>query len=318
VNTTEQCSVVIRAFNEEKNIGRVLQGIKQQSVKQVEIILVDSGSTDATIKISKKFGVKVISIPPESFSFGYSLNCGITATSNEYVVIASAHVYPLYSDWLDRLLAPFHDPQIALTYGKQRGDENTHFSENQVFAHWYPEESAVKQRHPFCNNANAAIRRDLWKIHPYDETLSGLEDIEWANYMIGQGYTIAYVADAEVIHLHNETPRKVYNRYRREAMAFKRIFPEERFGILDFFRLCLTNIASDIWHASQQRKLVHSLRSILWFRTMQFWGTYQGFQHSGPLTSQLRKTFYYPRGLNPGKRLNEKRKVKPVMYNDDL
>jgi rhamnosyltransferase len=246
------------------------------------------------------------------------LNCGITATSNEYVVIASAHVYPLYSDWLDRLLAPFHDPQIALTYGKQRGDENTHFSEHQVFAQWYPEEPVVKQRLPFCNNANAAIRRDLWKIHPYDETLSGLEDIEWANYMIGQGYTIAYVADAEVIHLHNETPRKVYNRYRREAMAFKRTFPEERFGILDFFRLCLTNIASDIWHASQQRKLVHSLRSILWFRTMQFWGTYQGFQHSGPLTSQLRKTFYYPRGLNPGKRLNEKRKVKPVMYNDDL
>jgi rhamnosyltransferase len=318
VNTTEQCSVVIRAFNEEKNIGRVLQGIKQQSVKQVEIILVDSGSTDATINIAKKFGVEVISIPPESFSFGYSLNCGITATSNEYVVIASAHVYPLYSDWLDRLLAPFHDPQIALTYGKQRGDENTHFSEHQVFAQWYPEEPVVKQRLPFCNNANAAIRRDLWKIHPYDETLSGLEDIEWANYMIGQGYTIAYVADAEVIHLHNETPRKVYNRYRREAMAFKRTFPEERFGILDFFRLCLTNIASDIWHASQQRKLVHSLRSILWFRTMQFWGTYQGFQHSGPLTSQLRKTFYYPRGLNPGKRLNEKRKVKPVMYNDDL
>jgi rhamnosyltransferase len=318
VNSTEQCSLVIRAFNEEKNIGRVLQGIKQQSVKQVEIILVDSGSTDATIKFSKKFGVKVISIPPESFSFGYSLNCGITATSNEYVVIASAHVYPLYSDWLDRLLAPFHDPQIALTYGKQRGDENTHFSEHQVFAQWYPEEPVVKQRLPFCNNANAAIRRDLWKIHPYDETLSGLEDIEWANYMIGQGYTIAYVADAEVIHLHNETPRKVYNRYRREAMAFKRTFPEERFGILDFFRLCLTNIASDIWHASQQRKLVHSLRSILWFRTMQFWGTYQGFQHSGPLTSQLRKTFYYPRGLNPGKRLNEKRKVKPVMYNDDL
>jgi rhamnosyltransferase len=318
VNTAEQCSVVIRAFNEEKNIGRVLQGIKQQSVKQVEIILVDSGSTDATINIAKKFGVEVISIPPESFSFGYSLNCGITTTSNEYVVIASAHVYPLYSDWLERLLAPFNDPQIALTYGKQRGNENTHFSEHQVFTQWYPEQSVVKQRHPFCNNANAAIRRDLWKIHPYDETLSGLEDIEWAHYMIGLGYSIAYVADAEVIHVHNETPRKVYNRYRREAMAFKRIFPEERFGILDFFRLCLTNIASDIWHASQQRKLVHSLRSILWFRTMQFWGTYQGFQHSGPLTSQLRKTFYYPRGLNPGKRLNEKRKVKPVMYNDDL
>ncbi|MFU8773754.1 MAG: glycosyltransferase family 2 protein, partial [Anaerolineales bacterium] len=178
-------------------------------------------------------------------------------------------------------------------------------------------ENVANQQHPFCNNANAAIRRDLWKLHPYDETLSGLEDIEWANYMIGAGHAIAYVADAEVVHIHNESPRKVYNRYRREAMAFKRIFPEERFSFLDFSRLCLTNIGSDFWHALKQGKLVNNFASIFWFRTMQFWGTYQGFQHPGLLTSQLRKTFYYPRKLNPGEQNHEKRKAKPVIYNDE-
>ena len=38
--------------------------------------------------------------------------------------------------------------------------------------------------------------------------------------------------------------------------------------------------------------------SIFWFRLAQFWGTYQGFRHSGPLTAQLRQTFYYPRSLS--------------------
>lgn len=318
VNTPFNCSVVVRAYNEEKNIGRLLRGISQQTLKQAEVILVDSGSTDATVDIARQFGAKVVSIPPERFSFGYSLNCGINEAMGELVVIASAHVYPVYSDWLARLLAPFDDPQTALTYGKQRGNKNTHFSEHQIFAHWFPEEMVTQQQHPFCNNANAAIRRDLWKIHPYDETLSGLEDIEWAKFMIGEGYTIAYVADAEVIHVHNEDPRDIFNRYRREAMAFKRIFPEEHFSIWDFSRLWVTNICSDLWHATSQRKLYHNLKGIFWFRTMQFWGTYQGFRHPGPLTGQLRKTFYYPRGLNSGGSLKEKRGAKPIMYNDEI
>ena len=56
-------------------------------------------------------------------------------------MIASAHVYPVYPDWLERLLAAFADPQVGLAYGKQRGDATTQFSEHQMFAHWFPEQS---------------------------------------------------------------------------------------------------------------------------------------------------------------------------------
>ena len=105
------------------------------------------------------------------------------------------------------------------------------------------------------------------------------------------------------------------NRYRREAMAFKQIFPEETFRFVDLVRLVTTNIASDLWHASRQRSLWTSLDSIFWFRWMQFWGTYQGYRQSGPLTWQLRKTFYYPRGINATSQAAP-RKVKPISYND--
>jgi rhamnosyltransferase len=50
-----KCSIVIRAYNEEKHIGRLLEGIRQQTVKDVEIILVDSGSTDETVFITESF-----------------------------------------------------------------------------------------------------------------------------------------------------------------------------------------------------------------------------------------------------------------------
>ena len=156
---------------------------------------------------------------------------GLPPRTARIIVIASAHVYPVYPDWLESLAAPFDDPQVALAYGKQRGSRASRFSEHQVFAHWFPDESTPRQAHPFCNNANAAIRRSLWEINPYDETLTGLEDMAWARWAIEAGHVIAYTAEAEIVHVHHETPRQVYNRYRREAMAFKRIFPEERFGL---------------------------------------------------------------------------------------
>lgn len=291
------CSIVIRCCNEEQHIGRLLSGILQQTINNLEIIVVDSGSTDATLSIAERYPVKIINVQPEEFSFGRALNIGCKAASRPFIVIASAHVYPVYKDWLAKLLAPFVDQQIALVYGKQRGNEMTKYFEHQIFARWFPEKSTLNQEHPFCNNANAAIRRDLWERLPYDEELTGIEDIAWSKRAIEKGYRIAYNADAEVIHVHNETPGRVFNRYRREAIALKRIFPHEQFNLYDFFRLFTSNVVSDGYHAWHDLVFIRNIFGILVFRLMQFWGTYRGFSQHSQVTSQLKKTFYYPNGL---------------------
>jgi glycosyltransferase involved in cell wall biosynthesis len=347
------CSIVIRAYNEGKHFGRLLEGIRQQTVKEVEIILVDSGSTDDTLAIAESYSANIVHIQPQDFTFGRSLNLGLAAATHELVVIASAHVYPVYPDWLERLLEAFNSPDIGLAYGKQRGSpgistgrgspglstgrgspdsntpeshggkpeldsvgkdsQTTKFSEHEIFARWFPEEPNLKQTHPFCNNANAAIRKSLWNEHPYDETLTGLEDLAWAKWVLTQGYNIAYIPAAEIIHIHNETPRGVFNRYRREAMAFKQIYPEAHFSLYDFLRMAGGNITNDLWHAARQKVLIKSFASIFWFRINQFWGTYQGYRHSLEWSWQLRQTFYYPRGTDPSQA--SKRDVEPIRYN---
>jgi len=309
------CSIVIRTYNEVRHIGRLLDGISRQTVKDAEIILVDSGSTDRTTEVASDYPVKLLHIQPEEFSFGRSLNLGIAAARHDLVVIASGHVYPVYPDWLERLLASFSDPQVGLAYGRQRGDDSSKFSEQQIFARWYPERSIARQDGPFCNNANAAIRRGLWESHPYDESLTGLEDLAWARWALEQGYKVAYTAEAEVVHVHEETPGGVYNRYRREAMAFKRLFPAERFGLADFLRLSSGNIASDLWHAARQGRLMSNFASIFWFRVMQFWGTYRGYRRPGPVTEKLRRTFYYPHDLDTQGE-GEKRDIEPIRYKE--
>lgn len=270
----------------------------QQTIRdELEIIVVDSGSTDATVAIASRYPIKLVTIRPEEFSFGRSLNLGCQNATGEFIAIASAHVYPVYKDWLEQLLKPFDTPDIALVYGKQRGNEITKYSEHQLFASWFGEESNPRQRQPFCNNANAAIRRELWEQLPYDESLTGLEDLDWARRVMQRGYHIAYSADAEIIHVHEETPRRIFNRYRREAIALKYIFPQEHFNPLDFVRLFISNTVSDYFHAFHDGVLLDNLTDIPMFRFMQFWGTYQGFSRTAPVTSQLKQTFYYPRGL---------------------
>ena len=300
---------MVRCFNEERHIGRLLDGILEQTVRDPEIVLVDSGSTDRTLEVVSRYPAKIIHITPKEFSFGRSLNRGCAATSAELIVVASAHVYPIYKDWLQRLLSPFDDPQVGLVYGKQRGDERTKYSERQVFATWFGDRPNPNQDHPFCNNANAALRRDIWTRLPFDEALTGLEDIAWARAAMALGYRIFYEPAAEVAHVHEETPRRLFNRYRREAIALRRILPEERFHLWDFLRLFGGNVASDLYHATHERTLVRSSASILTFRLMQFWGTYRGFARRGPVTGRLKQTFYYPRSRS--RRSDEDMRVTP-------
>lgn len=291
-------SIVIRCFNEVAHIGRLLSGVSEQTLTAPEIIIVDSGSTDGTLDVARSFPVKILSINPAEFSFGRSLNVGCRAATGDVIVVASAHVYPVYNDWLDALVKPFADERVAVSYGRQRGFEKTQYAEHQIFARWFPAQSNPNQDHPFSNNANAAVRRTVWEKLHYDETLTGLEDLDFAHRAMALGHRIAYVAGAEIVHVHSETWRQIYTRYRREAIAFHRIFQHERFRFADFARLATTNILSDYYHALRDHLLHRCLVSIPAFRLAQFWGTYRGFQFRGPITNQLKQTFYYPRGLS--------------------
>lgn len=292
------CSIIIRAYNEEAHLGKLLDGIRQQETAYpIEVILVDSGSTDATVRIAAERGARVLHIRPEEFSFGRALNLGCRAATGDILLFASAHVYPVYTDWIARMLAPFADPKVALVYGRQVGDHRSHYAEHRVFAKWFPPESNPVQTIPFCNNANAAIRRTHWEQRPYDESLTGLEDLAWGTQALREGYYLAYEAGAVIVHVHEETPRKIFNRYYREAIAFKRIVPEARFGLWDFLHLTTSNILSDYWAALREGVLRKNGRSISAFRLMQFWGTYQGYRFVGTLSRSLRARFYYPNEL---------------------
>jgi len=285
-----------------------------QTHKDVEIIVVDSGSRDNTLRIAEQYPTKIIHIKPEDFSFGYALNVGCAAATGDVLLFASAHVYPLYKDWLELIGQPFENEQVGLVYGRQEGDERTRYSEHRIFAKWFPEESISDQKHPFCNNANCAVRRSLWSARPYDETLTGLEDLAWAKTLLEEGHKIAYQADASIVHLHEETWASVQNRYRREAIAFRLINKQESFNFLTFLNLWLKNTWQDFRFAASERVLLKNLISIIRFRFNQYWGTYKGYKQSYLLDNEVRERFYYPEGYIK-KEKKEADKDRRIRYN---
>jgi rhamnosyltransferase len=290
----ETLSLVVRCFNEEAHIGRLLTGVFQQTRVPDEVIIVDSGSTDATLSIASAFDVKIMELAPESFSFGRALNIGLAATASDFAVLASAHVYPLFDTWLAHLTGPFSDSRVALTYGRQQTPPNGRFSEQRLMSKWYPAESDPNQAHPFCNNANAAVRRSAWEGRPYDEDLTGLEDLDWAKAAMKRGHAIAYVAEAPVAHVHDESFKQILNRYRREAIAHKEIYSDQGLSMLAASRLAAVNMLSDYRGALEDQRFLETAVDIVRFRTAQFAGTYQGFAQTGPVPMALKKRFYYP------------------------
>ena len=219
-----ETSIIIRTYNESRYLPDLLGAIQKQRYGNYETIVVDSGSIDGTLDIAAQAADKIIPIQSSDFTFGYSLNVGIQEAGGRFIVIVSAHTLPVDEDWLANLVQPLHDAQTAMVYGRQLGGPTSKFSETRDMQRTFgPQRQILSPPRFFANNANSAIRKDLWHEHPFDETLLGLEDIEWAKYWMERDYKVVYEPQAALHHIHEETWWQVRRRYFREAVAARKI-----------------------------------------------------------------------------------------------
>ena len=222
-------SIVIRTLNEASFLPRLFKIIKNQTYKNFETIVVDSGSKDGTQDIAKKFSDKFLLIDKDDFTFGYAINYGIKNSNGELICILSAHTEPLGNHWLSELVSGFNsenlkNKNIALSYGKQLGCSSSNFSEIMDLKSAFGNHELLQSKPKyFCNNANSMIRKDLWANHPFNESLTGLEDIEWSKHWMDKGYQIIYKPKASIIHIHNEDGKQIRNRFWRESIAARSI-----------------------------------------------------------------------------------------------
>lgn len=290
-------SVVVRALNEEKWLGQALAACKSQNLnkgREVELILVDSGSTDGTLSIAREHGCRIVHIKKEEFTFGRSLNVGCEAARGDILAFISAHCIPTNAGWLEALIAPIENALCDYTYGRQVGHEISRFSERQVFAHYFGESSRLPQQGFFCNNANSAVRAETWRRFRFDETVTGLEDMVLAKLIANAGGRIGYVAEAAVQHIHEETLTQTRRRYYREALTMRSIMPEVHFNMWDMVSCLTAGVTHDMGVALREKAFLKELGGIMGFRFNQYWGTYRGHNEHRVLSRAQKISYYYP------------------------
>lgn len=290
-------SVIVRTFNESKHLPALLAAIGRQNVgpSDREVIVVDSGSTDRTLEIARSGGCRIIGIGREEFTFGRSLNRGCDTAHGDSLVFISGHCVPVDDLWLGRLIEPLEQGRGSYSYGRQLGGDKTKFSEHRIFAKYFPPFEGQVVSPYFCNNANAALCRDVWKGHPFDETLTGLEDMHLGKSLVEQGHLVTYVPAAAVHHHHDESWRKVRLRYEREAIALQRIMPEVHVHFPDAVRYFLAGMLGDWSEALAQGCFLSRAMEILAFRFCQYYGSWRGNHLHRRLSRQMKEKYFYPR-----------------------
>ncbi len=291
-----QASIVIRTLNEARHLEDLLEAIATQQTDGLnqEIVLVDSGSTDGTLEIAERHGCRIRHISREEFSFGRSLNIGCEATTGDILVITSGHCVPTDDHWLQRLCQPILDGQAEYAYGRQIGGPESHFSECRIFAKYYPERSCIPQEGFFCNNANSALLRSAWVQNRFDEELTGLEDMELAQRLVRNGGRLAYVADAAVFHLHNESWPQIHRRFEREAIALQKIMPQVHVNLFDTLRYVATSVWKDWRCASRGETASVSLSKIARYRWNQYMGSWKGNHEHRKLSHAEKEKYFFP------------------------
>lgn len=293
-------SVIIRTYNEEKYLESLLHALGAQVCKRVslEIVIIDSGSTDRTLEIAKKHKARVTHIKKSDFTFGRSLNEGCEFSDGDFLLFISGHCIPVDENWIDNLCSPLIEGEVEYCYGRQEGKDTTKFSEYRHFEKWFPDYSKIPQNGFFCNNANAAITRASWEKYKFDEELTGLEDMCLAKTLVEDGGKVGYVAAASVFHIHDETWRQVRIRYEREAYALHRIMPEVHFGFWDFGRFFMSSVLADIAVALREKVFLSKVIEIVFFRFNHYWGTYKGNKKPRNQSRKNKYKYFYPKDLD--------------------
>lgn len=204
-------SIVIRTLNEKDNLIRLLSILETQNFTgEKEIIVVDNESTDGTVDVAKKAGAKIVTIKRDDFSYPKSMNLGVENAKYPLVILLVGHAFPTSKNWISRAENHFRDPKVMGVYSPVLPNKPFGISE---FFLYYPRFFLDKIRSPFLIKkvkrgvfaaTNLMLRKELWDKHHFEEMYElGGEDVQWANWVIKQGYKIICDTNFVVRHSHH-------------------------------------------------------------------------------------------------------------------
>lgn len=223
---TYDVNIAILVRNAGSILPRLLDAVFDQSTsRRFEVLAVDSGSTDGSLDVLRRYPVRLIEIAREGFNWGRTRDFAYQQSRAPIIVNLSQDAIPMRTDWLDNLVRPLAESEVGVSCGSSVPDPERAFPqfpwERNGYFYFTREIRAFVGRYGRgLSFANSAVSRVVWEKLRFDEQPTG-EDFQFQKKLHGAGLRIAFPDDAPVLHHHNYTLGALWRRCRNEGYALK-------------------------------------------------------------------------------------------------
>ncbi len=229
-------SVILLTKNGGIRLRHLMESLKKQKFQgNVEIIAVDSGSEDNTIKILEEYEAKIFQINPEEFHHSKTRNFGAEKSNGKVLIYLTQDALPLNDHLFEDLLKPLTKDNASATYGRQIANLDAKKVDKFFYSYFYPEKRKILKKrliknprkfyieNVFISDVCSAIKREIWEKIGFQDDVPMAEDKDFALRVLKAGYKIVYEPKAAVYHSHNYTLASLFKRRFKDGGAFSNI-----------------------------------------------------------------------------------------------
>ncbi len=246
-NTRPLISVVIPVKNEAKFLEKCLKSHFSQTLSnKAEIIVIDSGSTDGSLDIAKKYPVRLYQIKPEEFSFSGTRNLGAELARGEFVLMTSGDAWTDDKKLYEKMISYFADKEVVAVKGMQvvyPSEENNPFEyyffsdkTSVIYKQFSPgvfETFPAKRQYEeslVIDNVITMFRKEALIEQPFEGEFG--EDIIWAKKALTKGWKIVVDFNIRVFHYHHYSFKRFCKRYRGAIFVYRYFNYFPRYSLL--------------------------------------------------------------------------------------
>lgn len=218
-------SVVIPVKNGAATLDNCLKSIRDQTMEsRLEIIVLDSMSTDNSVAIAKTFGAKIIAIPAGDFNHGLTRNLGVQSAKGEFIYLTVQDASIAANDMLEKMVKHFEDRDIKAVAGHQAV---SHALNKNPFLWYNPisqptqtikwvkpaafEALPIKEQQSLAawDDVVAMYRKSALLEQPFVKTAFA-EDRIWAYHALLKGWKLLHDSSLIVYHYHHHSFRYAF------------------------------------------------------------------------------------------------------------